>query len=52
VVSELIYKNPSVKQKELVTETGKSISAIKRIMDSLKKKGYIRRADGKKYGKC
>ena len=51
VVLELICNNPSVKQKELVTETGKSISTIKRIMDSLQKKGYIRRVDGKRYGK-
>lgn len=51
VILELIYKNPSVKQKELVTETGKSISTIKRIMDSLQKKGYIRRVNGKRYGR-
>ena len=28
-VLELVYKNPSIKQKELVAETGKSISTIK-----------------------
>ena len=50
-VLELIYKTPSIKQKELVTETGKSLSTIKRIMESLQKKEYIRRVDGKRYGK-
>ena len=50
-VLELIYKNSSIKQKDLVTETGKSISTIKRIMDSLQKKELIRRVDGKRYGK-
>ncbi len=37
-VLEWISKNPSIKQKELVTETGKSLSTVKRIMDSLQKK--------------
>ncbi|MCI8746136.1 MAG: winged helix-turn-helix transcriptional regulator [Lachnospiraceae bacterium] len=50
-VLELIYKNPSIKQKELVAETGKSLSTVKRIMESLQKKEYIRRVDGKRYGK-
>ena len=50
-VLELIYKNLSIKQKELVAETGKSLSTIKRIMESLQKKEYIRRVDGKRYGK-
>ena len=50
-VLELVSKNPSVKQKELVEETGKSISTIKRIMESLQEKGYIRRVNGKRYGK-
>ena len=50
-VLELIDKNPSIKQKELVAETGKSLSTIKRIMESLQKKEYIRRVDGKRYGK-
>ncbi|MCI7097327.1 MAG: winged helix-turn-helix domain-containing protein [Lachnospiraceae bacterium] len=49
-VLELIYKSPSIKQKELVAETGKSLSTIKRIMESLQKKEYIRRVDGKRYG--
>ena len=50
-VLRLIYKNPSIKQKELVAETGKSLSTVKRIMESLQKKDYIRRVDGKRYGK-
>lgn len=50
-VLELIYKNPSIKQKEFVAETGKSLRTIKRIMESLQKKEYIRRVDGKRYGK-
>jgi prophage maintenance system killer protein len=50
-VLELIYKNPSIKQKDLVSETGKSLSTVKRIMESLQKKEYIRRVDGKRYGK-
>ena len=50
-VLELIQKNPSIKQKELVTETGKSLSTVKRIMESLQKKEYIRRVGGKRYGK-
>jgi DNA-binding MarR family transcriptional regulator len=50
-VLELIAKNPSMKQKQLVEETGKSISTVKRIMESLQKKQYIRRVNGKRYGK-
>lgn len=50
-VLELLSKNPAMKQKELVIETGKSLSTVKRIMDSLQKKEYIRRVDGKRYGK-
>ena len=50
-VLELIYKNPSLKQKDLMAETGKSLSTVKRIMESLQKKEYIRRVDGKRYGK-
>lgn len=50
-VLERIYKDPSIKQKELVAETGKSLSTVKRIMESLQKKKYIRRVDGKRYGK-
>ncbi len=50
-VLELLSKNPLIKQRELVTETGKSLSTVKRIMESLQKKEYIRRVDGKRYGK-
>ena len=49
-VLELIKTNPSIKQTELVQETGKSISTIKRIMDSLQKKQYIHRINGKRFG--
>lgn len=50
-ILELILKNPAVKQAELVAETGKSLRSIKRIMESLQKKHYIRRVNGKRYGK-
>ena len=50
-ILKLLYKNPSIKQKELVAKTGKSLSTVKRIMESLQKKDYIRRVDGKRYGK-
>ena len=49
-VLDLIKKNPSVKQTELAEQTGKSVRSIKRIIDSLKEKQYIRRVDGKRYG--
>lgn len=48
---ELISKNPSVKQQELVDATGKSLSTVKRIMKSLQEKQFIRRESGKRYGK-
>ena len=50
-VLDLIKKDPSVKQTELAEKTGKSVRSIKRIIDSLKEKQYIRRVDGKRYGK-
>jgi len=50
-VLELVAKNPTVKQQELVEATGKSIATIKRIMKSLQDKNYIRRERGKRYGK-
>ena len=50
-VLDFIKKNPSVKQTELAEQTGKSVRSIKRIIDSLKEKQYIRRVDGKRYGK-
>lgn len=46
-----ISKDPLIKQTELVTETGRSLSTVKRIIGSLQKKGYIRRVGGKRYGK-
>ena len=50
-VLELVAKNPTVKQQELVEATGKSIATIKRIMKSLQDKNYIRRESGKRYGR-
>lgn len=50
-VLELVAKNPTLKQQELVEATGKSIATIKRIMKSLQDKNYIRRESGKRYGK-
>jgi fido (protein-threonine AMPylation protein) len=50
-VLDLIKTNPSVKQTELAEQTEKSVRSVKRIIDSLKEKQYIRRVDGKRYGK-
>ena len=50
-VLNLIKANPTVKQQELVDTTGKSLRSIKRIMKSLQDKYYIRRENGKRYGK-
>ena len=50
-VIKLISENPVITQKELVVATGKSISTVKRVMSSLQEKGYIRRVNGKRYGK-
>lgn len=49
-VLEMISKNPSIKQSEVAAETGKSVRSVKRIMDSLRSKNYIRRVNGKRYG--
>ena len=49
-VLELVAKNPTMKQRELVESTGKSIATVKRIMKSLQDKNYIRRKNGKRYG--
>lgn len=49
-VLELVVKNPTMKQRELVESTGKSIATVKRIMKSLQEKNYIRRKNGKRYG--
>lgn len=50
-VLELVAKNPTMKQQELVEATGKSIATVKRIMKSLQDKNYILRESGKRYGK-
>ena len=51
VALELIAQNPTIKQQELVSATGKSIATVKRIITSLQDKNYIRRENGKRYGK-
>ena len=51
VVLERIAKKPTIKQQELVSVTGKSIATVKRIITSLQDKNYIRRENGKRYGK-
>ena len=51
-VLERVAQNPSIKQQELVSATGKSIATVKRIITSLQDKNYIRRENGKRYGKC
>ena len=50
-ILNLIKANPTVKQQELVDTTGKSLRSIKRIMKSLQDKNYVRRENGKRYGK-
>lgn len=50
-ILELIYKNPLIRQKDLAAETGKSLSTVKRIMEFLQKKEYIRRVGRKRYGR-
>ena len=50
-VLERIAQNPTIKQQELVNATGKSIATVKRITKSLQDKSYIRRENGKRYGK-
>lgn len=50
-VLERIAQNPTIKQQELVNATGKSIATVKRIMKALQDKNYIRRENGKRYGK-
>ena len=46
-VLERIAQNPTIKQQELVSATGKSIATVKRIITSLQDKNYIRRENGK-----
>ena len=50
-VLERIAQNPAITQQELMSATGKSITTVKRIMKSLQDKNYIRRENGKRYGK-
>ena len=50
-VLERVAQNPSIKQRELVSATGKSIATVKRLITSLQDKNYIRRENGKRYGK-
>ena len=50
-VLERVAQNPSINQQELVSATGKSIATVKRIITSLQDKNYIRRENGKRYGK-
>lgn len=50
-ILKLIAENPAITQKELLVKTGKSLSTVKRIMSSLQEKEYIRRVNGKRYGK-
>lgn len=50
-VLKLVIENPAITQKDLLAKTGKSLSTVKRIMTSLQKKEYIRRVNGKRYGK-
>lgn len=49
-ILKLIAEKPSITQKELAMQTGKSVSSIKRAMASLQKKQYIQRVNGKRYG--
>ena len=49
-ILKLLKKNPGMNQKNLVERTGKSLSTIKRMMDLLQQKNYIRRTNGKRYG--
>ena len=50
-VLERIAQTPAIKQQELMSAAGKSITTVKRIMKSLQDKNYIRRENGKRYGK-
>ena len=50
-VLKWIARNPAIRQQELANATGKSIATVKRIMKSLQDKHYLRRENGKRYGK-
>lgn len=47
VVLGRIAQNPTIKQQELMSATGKSIATVKRVTKSLQDKNYIRRENGK-----
>lgn len=49
-VLKYIDENPYIKQNELAKKTGKSLSTIKRITESLQEKKCIHRVNGKRYG--
>ena len=49
-ILKLLKINPEMNQSRLVEKTGKSLSTIKRMMDTLQQKNYIRRINGKRYG--
>lgn len=49
-ILKLIIENNDIKQNEIVKRTGKSLSTVKRIMESLQEKQCIRRINGKRYG--
>lgn len=49
-VLKILNKYPEIKQTDLVSRTGKSLSTIKRLMEALQQKNYIRRTNGKRYG--
>ncbi|MDO4304233.1 MAG: winged helix-turn-helix transcriptional regulator, partial [Bacillota bacterium] len=50
-ILKFIIEDNSIKQNELVKRTGKSLSTVKRVMESLQKKNIIRRINGKRYGR-
>ena len=49
-VLRLLKANPKAKQTEIAAKIGKSDRTVKRIMDSLKEKGFIVRRNGKRDG--
>ena len=49
-VLKMMKENPKITQKELASKMGKSVSTIKRIINSLYEKEYISRENGKRYG--
>ena len=51
VILKHIAEEPCAKQSDLAKIMGKSLSTVKRIMDGMQEKGYVRRVNGKRYGK-